>query len=242
MDVREKFILVTGASSGIGEATVKRLDSLGSRIIMTARNQEKMDQLSKELNQESLVIPFDFEEEDDVKEIFLQCNKKGIKLDGMVHCAGIGGFCPIKVNDRELTERLMKINYYIFLSLCHYFSKKKFSNENSSIVTMSSISVKSMEKATIPYAAAKTAVETVVRIASKELLPQKIRVNAVQPAYVKTPMVGEIEREEDFLQRQPLGIIEPEAVAELIAFLLSDDAKYITGAMIPMSAGYDYGL
>lgn len=242
MKFSRKNYLITGASSGIGKATAIHLDALGARVVLVARNEESMKEIARGLKNQPILIPYDFEQNNEMEKIFLTCKENGISLDGMVHCAGIGGGCPLKVNDDDFAKRMMQINYFSFLELCRFFIKKKYVSEGAAIVAMSSISARTMEKGMIQYAAAKSAVETAVRIASKELAGRKIRVNALEPAFVKTPLAEGIEQEADFLQRQPLGIIEPENIGEIIAFLLSEKAKYITGALIPVSAGYDYGL
>lgn len=236
-----KYILVTGASSGIGEAVAKYLASCSYNLVLVARRGEKLEALAKALDTEVLCVPFDLCNLEQIENIFLSCKEAGIKLDGLVHCAGINRDMPIVVNDIAVMEEVTRINYYAFVELGKYFSKKKYSNEGSSIVAMSSIASQSCPKGMATYVGSKLALNGVVSVMSKEYAKRKIRVNAVMPAIVDTPMVNSEDQilvdMENKKESQPLGVIEPVDIAYLVEFLMSDKSSKITGAKIPVSAG-----
>lgn len=238
-----KKILVTGASSGIGAAVSKYLSEQGYFVVLVARNEEKLKKVQEELPGESLIVPYDLSDLENIENIFESCKNSEIKLDGLVHCAGINCDIPIRANDVEIMQEVTTVNYYSFVELGKYFNKKKYSNDKASIVAISSDASISCSKGMCTYAASKAAVNAAVKVMGKEFLKRKQRVNAILPTYVATPMVRNTSLgnlEDKAAAFQPLGVIEPEQVAYLVEFLLSDKSSYITGAHIPVSAGAIY--
>lgn len=240
----QKSILVTGASSGIGEAVVRHLSSQGYIVVLVARNENKMKQLTEQLTNESLIIPYDLSNLDEIENIFKVCYENNIKLSGMVHCAGINQDLPIKANDIEVMKKITTVNYFSFVELGKYFQKKKYSTENASVVAISSSAAESCAKGMCTYASSKAAVNAAVKVMGKEFLKRRQRVNAIMPNFVDTPMARQMDNAlgdlDEKVQYQPLGLIEPLHVAYLVEFLLSDKAAYITGACIPLSGGAIY--
>ena len=234
-----KWILVTGASSGIGLTIVNYLDSLGYNLVLCSRREERLKEISSALTNIPILMIVDLCNLEGVEKIFQALKEKSIKLDGMIHCAGIGSNCPIRGNNVEDMEKIMATNYFSFVELGKYFSKKSYSNEGGSIVAISSISPLTCYTGACNYAASKSAVNIAVKIMSKEFMKRKIRVNAILPAYVNAPL-GPAEDDEEYIKQQPLGIIQPEYVAYLVEFLLSDKSKYMTGTLIPISGGMSF--
>lgn len=234
-----KTILITGASQGIGEAVARYYSSLGANVVLVARQKEKLMKIKEELITDAYVVPFDLSELEKVEEVFEVCKENGIKLDGMVHCAGVNHDLPIKFNDIDLMKDTMTINYMSFVELAKYFIKKKYSNSGASIVAISSTATMFATAGMCTYSASKAALEASVKVLAKEGTARGLRVNAVAPAFVKTKMMEDaaFANEETILRSQPLGIIEPEYVARVCAFLMSEDAKYITGTVLPITAG-----
>lgn len=235
----DKWILITGCSTGIGRVTAKYLDEQGYKLVLLARSENKLHSLARELNNNSVVVPFDLCELDKIGAIFECCKANEIKLDGLVHCAGIGSNVPIRGNDIDTMEKTMATNYFSFVELGKYFGLRKYSNEGASIVAISSISPLTCYPGACNYAASKGAVNAAVRVMSKEYMKRNIRVNAILPGYVNTPL-GPSEDDPVYIAQQPLGIIKAEYVAFMIEFLLSDKAKYMTGTLIPISGGMAY--
>lgn len=234
-----KRILITGATSGIGEATAKYLFSLDYRLVLVGRNEEKLSALKNSMGDAAEVVAADLCDTSSVKRIFDLCSSKGLMLDGLVHCAGIAGDKPIRLCTVDYLEKLMRIHYFAFVELCKYFAKKNYSNNGASIVALSSVSNMLCKKASAPYACAKSAVDTAVTVMSKEFIKRGIRVNTVKPALTDTPFIDLGRDTYNVLDYQPLGYIPPEHIAYMIEYLLSDKAKYITDAHIPISAGME---
>ena len=233
-----KRVLITGATSGIGEATAKYLHAQGYNLLLTGRNEAKLSELKSIMNDAAEVVPADLTDSAEIPKIFALCEQKGLKLDGLVHSAGIKGNLPAKLCNTEMLRSLMQVHFFAFMELCKLFFTRKISNNGASIVAVSSISSIIAPPTLSPYACAKSAVDTAVEIMSKEFIKRKIRVNTVNPADVLTPLISRVR--EDIYDFQPLGYIEPEHIAFTIEFLLSDKAKYITGAHIPISAGMNF--
>ena len=234
-----KRILITGATSGIGEATAKYLFSLEYRLVLVGRNEEKLAELKNSMGEAAEVVAADLCDDSSVKRLFDFCHDNGLMLDGLVHCAGIAGDKPIRLCTIEYLEKLMHIHYFAFVELCKYFAKKTYSNDGASIVAVSSVSNILRKKASAPYACAKSAVDTAVSVMSKEFTNRGIRVNTVKPALTDTPFLDLSRDTYNIFDYQPFGYIPPEHIAYMIEYLLSDKAKYITDAHIPISGGME---
>ena len=234
-----KWILVTGASSGIGLEIAKYLDFKGYNLVLTARSKGKLHNVQCSLKNDSLILPIDLQNLQEIEALFKKIKEKAIKLGGMIHCAGIGSNLPIRSNNIEDMKNTMTTNYFSFVELGKYFSKKSYSVDESSIVAISSISPLTCYAGACNYAASKASINIAVKIMAKEFMKRRIRVNAILPAYVNTPL-GPAEDDELYVQQQPLGIIKAEYIAYLVEYLLSEKSKYMTGTLIPMSGGMTY--
>lgn len=236
-----KWILITGATGGIGETTARYLHEEGYSLILTGRNKEKLSCLEQELGPNTYVFPYDLRDLYNIESIFNYISDNDIKLDGFVHAAGINRDIAIRSNDIEAMQEVTTINYMSFVELMKYFLKKKHSNNGAVVVAISSIAVLDHPKAMCTYAASKSALESAVIIASKEAIKREIRVNAIRPGFVNTEMTANVSFsiDERVSQIQPLGLIDPIYISYMVEYLLSEKSKYITGSMIPMMAGFN---
>ncbi|MCH5265273.1 MAG: SDR family oxidoreductase [Lachnospiraceae bacterium] len=234
-----KNILVVGASQGIGAKTAEYLSESGYRVVLVSRNTVKLEELVSRLENEAFIFPYDLHNLENIENILKFCKEKDIVLDGMVYCAGINRDMPIRTNDLAVMQEVLAVNYMAFVELLKYFSKKKYSTEGSSIVAISSNATKTVGAGMNTYISSKAALEVAIQVAAKEMIKRKIRVNAILPAGVDTEMLKKVTYlEENKIEGlQPLGLIEPEYISYLVEYLLSDKAKYMTGALIPVSAG-----
>lgn len=237
-DSSRKIILVTGCTSGIGLELVHYLHETGYGVLLVGRNEEKLKAVSTQLGGASFYT-CDLEDSEGIKRIFSFCKDSEIFLDGMVHCAGYAMNVPVRGYHEKDMKKQMQIHYYAFLQLCKYFYDKKISNNGASIVALSSMASITKRKGSVLYAASKSALNTAVSVAAKEFIRRSIRVNAIMPAYVDTRMNEGIGDLIDVSERQPMGLIPVRDIAFLIEFLLSDKSRYITGALIPVSAGME---
>lgn len=244
-NMKNKIILMTGATSGIGESMVRQFAIAGAKIIAIGRNKDKLEQLQQGFPNHIISFEYDLRDLENIEKIFLFCKEKNLKLDGLVHCAGVAFNSVIKANNIEEMEQTMRINCFAFFELGKYFSMKKYSENGASMVAISSIVSLNNDKGLSQYAASKAALNSVVKTMSKEFMRRKLRVNAILPANVKTPMfMAGIHQIENYMEtakeRQPLGFIEPEQIGYLAEFLLSDNARFMTGELVVMSGGMEY--
>jgi NAD(P)-dependent dehydrogenase (short-subunit alcohol dehydrogenase family) len=236
-------IMVTGASSGIGQSCAVLLSQLGATVILVARDENKLHQtLGKMTGQGHQYYSFDLTKLEQYGDLFANSSRCG-KLDGLVHAAGVGPAIPLQVLSLEMMSVVMTINYYAFLELTKWFSRKKCSN-GGSVVGISSVSGVVGWQGVSLYGGSKAAMDSSVRSLAIELATKKIRVNSVVPSNIRTPMLDEMlsvggdEAETAIRSKQPLGIGEPIDVANAVAFLLSDAAKFITGTSLVVDGGY----
>ena len=243
MELTGKRILVTGASSGIGRACAIMLADLGASVVLTGRRADALDETWRRMENKDahLIYPCDITDANAVADLV----KNTGKLDGLVHAAGIGPMCPIGfVNDVEI-QRVMKTNYFSFLELMKHYSKVKNRSDRLSVVAISSVSALAGWGGGVVYCGSKGALSASVRALAMELAPKGVRVNAVCPSNIKTPLydagAADMNNEEGLSAlkaKQPLGLGLPEQVASVVAFLLSDAASFITGVNLPVDGGY----
>jgi len=246
LDLKDKRILVTGASSGIGRETSILLSKLGVKTALAARNDERLKLTMDALEGEGhCYYYFDFKEVLKIEELMQRIVDDGGKLDGFVHCAGMLQYSPLQLTTFDTLHETMLVNFYSFIELARVYAKKKINNNGGSIVVMSSVSSLIGTNALCAYCASKAAVDGATRVLAHELHSKKIRVNSVVAAHVKTPMGNKFFDENEgtesakySMQRQYMGMIEPLCVANTIAFLLSNTSFYINGSAIPVDGGY----
>ena len=242
LDLTGKRILITGASSGIGRACAVCAAKLGAVIVLTGRRREALEEtVSKCEGAGHLIVSGDISSPAFVKEL---AEKSG-KIDGLVHAAGIAPMCPVGMLASEEVESVMRTNYYSFLELMRYYSKSRSRNGRLSAVAVSSVSAQSGWSGGVSYCGSKGALSSSVRALAMELASKDIRVNAVCPSNIKTPLyeAGALDLNDkaslkELIKRQPLGLGEPEQVAWPVCFLLSDAASFITGVNLPVDGGY----
>lgn len=243
MSLSGKHILVTGASSGIGRACAIEAASLGASLVLTGRRRDALEETLSQMVDYAAhhIVAGDIGNPEFVSELMATCGK----LDGLVHAAGICPAIPIGVMTHDALVDSMKINYFAFMELMKYCSKKKYSNERFTAVAISSVSAEVGWSGGALYSGGKGALSAAVRALALELAPKGYRVNAVCPSNIKTPMfdslAGAMNDEAGLVAlkaKQPLGLGEPEQVALPVCFLLSDAASFITGVNLPVDGGY----
>ncbi len=241
-----KTFLITGASSGIGRALSQNIASLGGRVVMIARDKEKLGETLTTMDSFSnhIIIPFDLLNMNNYKEIFHILKNHKIILDGLVHCAGFADILPLRIMNRDKALKLFDIHYFAFIELVKHYAKKGISN-GGSIVGISAINAHTPQKCMTAYAAAKSAVESACKTLALELSEKSIRINSVVVGGVETAMTESADKViaavetsyENPVKRQLLGIEKPEQIAEVISFLLSEESSCITGRALYADGG-----
>jgi L-xylulose reductase len=229
---------VTGATGGIGGATVHRLISDGADVIAGGRSVDKLEQLASATGARPL--PFELTSEDSVREAV-----EGLELWGVVNCGGWGGeIATPQDTDINVFDKVMSINARGSLLVIKYTSRSMIaSGHGGSIVNVSSQASLLALKGHVSYGSSKAALDNITRVCSLELGQYNIRVNSVNPTVVMSEMSqfywGRPEIGGPFLAQMPLNRWATEDdVAGPIAFLLGDDAAMITGVSLPIDGGY----
>ena len=243
----EHRVLVTGASSGIGMAVSLLCNQMGATVIASGRDISRLQHLKKNCtNQTSLHIePRDLQEDmDALPQWVAGLRQKYGKLSGLVCCAGYAVVMPLRAYDRNVAAGLYDIHVHAPLLLAKGFADKRNNiGQGSSIVFLSSAAALAKEAGLSAYGGAKAAIQTAAISLSRELAPQGIRVNAVAPAMVHTPMNEQYlamlsnDARDQTLSAYPFGLGTPEDIAQTVVFLLRDSSKWITGQTIVMDGG-----
>ena len=243
LDFKNKTILITGASVGIGLATAVLLDSFGAKLILHASKEESIEKLKNVFNSKRhLFFRADFSNPHDIegnfKEILLD-----IKFDGYVNCVGMRSRRPLNLIRPSHTNQILNTNVTSFLEMVRIITKKNQFNPGLSIVSISSISSIVGGGGVTAYAASKAAIDAAIRCLAKELHKKSIRINSVLAGQINTEAYKELmnsktDKTDQVLDRQYLGLGEADDVANVILFLLSEKSKFITGSSVPVEGGF----
>lgn len=244
--LRNKTILITGASSGIGRSCAVQCSKMGASLLLMGRNVDELNRTVSELQPGTKVeiIVADFSKMVDLELVIAEKILTIGKIAGFIHCAGVEKTLPLKKQTSEVFQSIFDINVFAGFELAKIISLKKYKAEKASFVFIASVAGMVGESGKTIYSASKGAVISGARSMSMELARSDIRVNSISPAMVKTPIlekmfdgIGE-EATQNIIKKHPLGIGEPEDVANACVFLLSDAAKWITGTNLVVDGGY----
>jgi len=245
-NLKKRNILITGASSGIGRQCAITVSQLGANVVLVARNEERIKQTYQQLSKGNhLWFSQDITEYDKLEEIVDQSVAKIGKISGFVHSAGIEMTLPLKNITSTHYEKVLSINVISAFELAKIISKKKYLNENgASFVLISSIMGMFGQAGKVEYCSSKGALISGAKAMALELASKNIRVNSILPAIVKTEMSKKLfdliseQAKNSIINMHPLGLGNPEDVANACAFLLSDASKWITGTNLIVDGGY----
>jgi NAD(P)-dependent dehydrogenase (short-subunit alcohol dehydrogenase family) len=239
-----KVAVVTGGNSGIGLASAKRLLDEGARVAIAGRSQKTLDEAAKSLGKEVLAIQADVSRLDDIDKIYTAVAKKFGKIDVLFVNAGVAKFAPFE----HTTESLFDENFSTNVKGAFYTIQKALPhlNEGASVILNTSVAGIKGTPGASAYSATKAALRSLARTAAAELVGRGIRVNAIAPGPIVTPIFGRTGLPQEALDAFSKDINEkvpmkrfgqPEEVAGAVAFLASSDSSYITGEEIHVDGG-----
>jgi len=239
-----KVAVVTGGNSGIGLATAKEFSEQGAKVAISGRDQETLNSAKKEIGNGVLVVKADTSNLEDIDVLLGAVKKEFGKIDVLFVNAGVGKFLPIESVDEEFFDQIMDINFK-----GAYFTIQKalpLLNENASIILNTSINAHIGMPNTSVYAASKAALITLARTLSAELVGRGIRVNAVSPGPVTTPIFNKAGLAPQELKKLAQSIQDqvpmkrfglPEEIAKTVLFLASSDSSFLLGTEIIADGG-----
>lgn len=236
-----KIILVTGASSGIGRGIAIACSKMGATVIINGRNEQRLAETMTEMQgEENLSLAADLSDSKSLTEMVSRLPK----LDGIVHCAGIGQRVLCKQLQEADLDTMMDVNFKAPVMLQTEILKQKKINKGASIVFLASTSIASDSPSigNAVYSASKGAIISYANCLALELAPRQIRVNCILPAMIWTDLIlkGGITEEElkEDEKKYPLKRYgKPEDIANLSIYLLSNAAAWMTGSSIKITGG-----
>ena len=245
-----KTILVTGASSGIGAQCAIDCAAMGARVVLVARNEERLQAVLQQMSGEGhryyiqdLEVLVDGPQ--DAGKLFIsQVVEDNGKLDGLVHAAGVEKTLPLKLLKPQDYRHILNVNTLSAFELVRQCSNKSFFNDGGHIVLIASITAIIGRSGTAAYAASKGAMVSAVRSMVPELARKKITINCISPGTILTPLMQNFLStlsEEDYAKRVsgfPLGLGETTDVSHACVYLLSDAARWVTGQNFIVDGGY----
>ena len=239
----DKTVLVTGASSGIGRETAIMCSRMGARVIVTARNQKRLQETYDQLDSRTeghIQLLADFTSQADVEQLIASLPS----LDGAVLCAGNSTTLPLQFGSREKFDEMFDVNFFAPVELLRLMYKKKVLQKGASVVLIASIGgTHSFMPGNGVYGASKAALNSVMKYAAREYASRKIRVNSICPGMVDTPLIhrGTITEEQlaEDAKKYPLGRYgRPEDIANGAIYLLSDASSWLTGHDLVIDGGF----
>lgn len=242
-----KNVVITGASSGIGRQTAVICSQMGARVVLIARNNERLKEtLSLMQSPEShLVYSVDLAELSGIEAAIKEAVVNMGKLHGLVNAAGISTTLPLKLISNDKLDEFFRTNVYSSIQMSRLFTKQaNVSNEGGSVVMLSSVMGIVGETGKTLYSLTKGALISAAKSMALEFASKKIRFNAISPGVVVTPMSQKAvySQDEESLKKitalHPLGLGMPDDIANACVYLLSDASRWVTGSNLVVDGGY----
>ena len=239
IDLKNKKVLITGATGGIGNVLVKKFDELGSKIIATGTNEQKLDSLQKNFKN-ILIEKFKLDDHDKIDQFIDQVDKKLDGLDILINNAGITmDNLSIRLSE-ENWKKVLDINLTSTFLMCKFAIKKMLKKKYGKIVNITSIVGHTGNLGQANYSASKAGIVAFSKSLAIEYAKKNININCVSPGFIKTEMTDKINDEfkKNLINKIPSGTLGTgEDVSNCVAFLASDMANYVNGETLHVNGG-----
>ncbi|HLG41351.1 MAG TPA: glucose 1-dehydrogenase [Chitinophagaceae bacterium] len=242
-----KVAVITGGNSGIGLATAKAFIEEGAKVVIFGRDKKTLDDAAKTLGENAIAVQGDVTNTNDLDKLFTAATTAFGKVDILFANAGVAQFAPFEQTDEKLFDRNMDINvkgsFLTVQKALPVLNKKASVIFNTSVVNVKGF------PGTSAYSASKAALRSLVRTLATELVGNEIRVNAVSPGPIDTPIFGRLGLSQELVEEMTKGFEnanpmkrfgQPEEVAKTVLFFASDDSSYITGSEIAVDGGLSH--
>lgn len=243
--LENKVILVTGASSGIGRQCAIDCSKMGAKVVLVARNQERLDETRSMMEGDGhLVVAYDLSNLGGIKDLVSSVVSQVGKVNGFIHSAGIEMTKPVKLLTSEDYEAVYRVNALSGFEFVHQLSNIKNMDKSGSIVLVASITGVIGRGCVAAYAASKGAMISACRTMAVEFAKKQIRVNCVSPGTVLTPLMQNYlaTLDEDARAKRidgfPLGLGETADISNACIYLLSDASRWVTGQNLVIDGGF----
>lgn len=241
-----KNIIVTGASSGIGQQCAIDCSKQGARVVLIGRDEKRLHQtLSQMDGQNHKILNLDLTEIESMIHKVNEAIKEIGPISGVINCAGISSVTPLKLIKEADATAMLRTNVYSAIFLTKEVCKMgNYNKAGCSIVFLSSIMGIVGESAKTMYSLTKGALQSASRSLAIELAPKKIRVNCIAPGVIITPInsnlphIADPEKRMALEKMHPLGLGQTTDISNACIYLLSDAARWITGQIIAVDGGY----
>lgn len=243
--IEGKKILITGASSGIGRQCAIDCSKMGAIVALIGRDENKLQETLSQMEGDGhLACPVDLNQLEDIKPLVQEVVFKIGPLDGFIHSAGIEKTLPVKSLKPTDYEEIIRVNTLSAFEFVRYFSGSKNFNQGGSIVLISSITSVIGRAGVSAYAASKGAIISAVKSMAIEYSKRGVRINAISPGTVLTPLMENYLSQLDEEKRQerikgfPLGLGKTTDISNACIYLLSDASRWVTGQNLIIDGGY----
>jgi len=242
--LKGKIAVITGGNSGIGLATAKEFAEQGAKIVVSGRDQKTLDEVAKQLGPDALVVRADVVKLADIEKLFAAVKRKFGRIDVLFVNAGIGKFSPFEAVTEEIYDSILDVNlkgaFFTIQGALPLLA------DGASIVLNTSINAHIGMPNSSVYSASKAALLSLARTLSAELVGRNIRVNAISPGPVTTPILGRLGLSAEALEQTRQNIVSqvpmkrfgrPEEIAKTALFLASSDSSFLLGTEIVADGG-----
>ncbi|MDI6798494.1 MAG: SDR family NAD(P)-dependent oxidoreductase [Candidatus Aenigmarchaeota archaeon] len=249
MDLKGKVAIVTGARRGMGRAHALTLAKAGAKVVIVDISQEDCQKVVDEIEREggeALAVKCDVSKKEEVEEMVRKTVERFGKIDILVNNAGICQFVPFLEMTEEDWDRTLDINLKGYFLCAQAVAKEMVKQKSGVIINIASIAMGQQGIGfpnIVHYCASKGGIVAMTEALAVELAPYNIRVNAISPGMIETPMIDPIKKdpkmEEAILARIPMRRAgRPEEVSNLVLFLASDESSYMTGSTVVIDGGW----
>jgi NAD(P)-dependent dehydrogenase (short-subunit alcohol dehydrogenase family) len=245
LDLTGRRYLITGAASGIGRETCILLSRLGAELLLVDLNEEGLQATQQECCNRTFLLAIDLTDTEQMKQKIGEAVVAFGTLHGFAHIAGRSYITPLKGVSEKVCTELYKLNTYAAIELAKLFTNRKiYAGESGSVVLISSVYGVVGSAANVGYAMTKSAIIGIIKALAIEFAQKGIRFNCIAPGFIRTPMMDANansfdQNYLDTLNRlHPLGLGEPGDIANAVAYLFSDMAKWVTGSVMHVDGGF----